>query len=75
MNPSNAIFEAAAIAAYHSKGRTSENVPVDYVLAKYVKKPAGSKPGMVIYHTYRTVIVNPYKEIVVDALNAEKKDG
>jgi len=29
---------------------------------------------MVIYHTYRTVIVNPYKEIVVDALNAEKKE-
>ena len=28
---------------------------------------------MVIYHTYRTVIVNPYKDIVVDPLNAEKK--
>ena len=54
-----AIFEAAAIAAYHSKGRTSENVPVDYVLAKYVKKPAGSKPGMVIFTNNRTVWVNP----------------
>ena len=28
---------------------------------------------MVIYHTYNTVIVNPYKDIVVDPLNAEKK--
>ncbi|MBE5852002.1 MAG: DUF814 domain-containing protein [Lachnospiraceae bacterium] len=54
-----AIFEAAAIAAYHSKGRTSENVPVDYVIAKNVKKPAGSKPGMVIFTGNRTVWVNP----------------
>lgn len=54
-----AIFEAAAIAAYHSKARTSENVPVDYVLAKYVKKPAGAKPGMVIFTNNRTVWVNP----------------
>ena len=40
---------------------------------KQVKKTPGAKPGMVIYHTYRTVIVNPYKDIVVDELNAEKK--
>ena len=53
------IFEAAAIAAYHSKGRTSENVPVDYVPARYVKKPAGAKPGMVIYEHYNTVYVTP----------------
>ncbi|MCI8608501.1 MAG: fibronectin/fibrinogen-binding protein [Firmicutes bacterium] len=53
------IFEAAAIAAYHSKGRTSENVPVDYVQVKYVKKPAGAKPGMVIFTNNRTVWVNP----------------
>lgn len=53
------IFEAAAIAAYHSKGRTSENVPVDYVQVKYVKKPAGSKPGMVIFTNNKTVWVNP----------------
>ena len=41
---------------------------------KQVKKVPGAKPGMVIYHSYRTVIVNPYAEIVVDALNAEKKE-
>ncbi|MEG0923567.1 MAG: NFACT RNA binding domain-containing protein [Anaerovoracaceae bacterium] len=54
-----AIFEAASIAAYHSKGRSSENVPVDYVLVKYVKKPAGAKPGMVIFTNNKTVWVNP----------------
>lgn len=53
------IFEAAAIAAYHSKGRTSENVPVDYVQVKHVKKPAGAKPGMVIFTNNKTVWVNP----------------
>ncbi|WP_276629030.1 NFACT RNA binding domain-containing protein [Eubacterium pyruvativorans] len=54
-----AIFEAAALAAYHSKARTSENVPVDYVQVKHVKKPNGAKPGMVIFTDNRTVYVNP----------------
>lgn len=54
-----AVFEAAAIAAYHSKGRTGENIPVDYVPVRYVKKPAGAKPGMVIFTNNRTVWVNP----------------
>ena len=54
-----AILEAAAIAAYHSKGRDSENVPVDYVQAKYVKKPAGAKPGMVIFTNNMTTWINP----------------
>lgn len=53
------VWEAAAIAAYHSKARTSENVAVDYVPVKYVKKPAGAKPGMVIFTNNRTVYVNP----------------
>ena len=61
-----AIFEAAAAAAYHSKGRESENVPVDYVQAKHVKKPKGAKPGMVIFTGNRTVYVTP-------ALPAESK--
>ena len=39
----------------------------------YPQKKRNAKPGMVIYHSYRTVIVNPYADIVVDPLNAEKK--
>jgi predicted ribosome quality control (RQC) complex YloA/Tae2 family protein len=54
-----ALSEAAAIAAWHSKGRTSDNVPVDYTLAKYVKKPSGAKPGMVIFTNNRTLYVKP----------------
>jgi predicted ribosome quality control (RQC) complex YloA/Tae2 family protein len=46
---------------------------VDVTAVKQVKKAPGSKPGMVIYHTYKTIIVNPYKEIFVDPLNAEQK--
>ncbi len=54
-----AILEAARLAAYHSKARESTNVPVDYTLAKFVSKPAGAKPGMVIYVNNKTVFVDP----------------
>ena len=53
------LFETASIAAYHSKGSGSENVPVDYTKVKYVKKPSGAKPGMVIFTHNRTLYVNP----------------
>lgn len=53
------ILEAAGIAAYHSKGQASENVPVDYCPVKRVKKPNGAKPGMVIFTENKTVWVNP----------------
>lgn len=53
------IYTVASIAAYYSKARSSENVPVDYVPVKHVKKPAGAKPGMVIFTGNRTVWVNP----------------
>ena len=53
------LFAAAAIAAYHSKGADSENVPVDYTKVRYVKKPSGAKPGMVIFTHNRTLYVNP----------------
>ena len=54
-----AILEAARLAAYHSKARESTNVPVDYPLVKHVSKPAGAKPGMVIYVKNKTVLVDP----------------
>lgn len=59
-----AIFEAAAIAAYHSKGQLSENVPVDYAYIKHVKKPSGAKPGMVIFTDNKTVYVTPKLPVV-----------
>lgn len=53
------IYEAAAIAAYHSKAARSANVPVDYVTVRRIKKPSGAKPGMVIFTGNKTVYVNP----------------
>lgn len=54
-----ALYDAAVLAAYYSKGRGSANVPVDYTEARYVKKPSGAKPGMVIYTHQHTVYVTP----------------
>ncbi|MBQ1506893.1 MAG: NFACT family protein [Ruminococcus sp.] len=54
-----AITEAARLAAYHSKARNSSNVPVDYTLVKYVSKPNGAKPGMVIYTNNKTIYADP----------------
>lgn len=58
--PNNDILiKCAEIAAYHSKAKLSSNVPVDMCEVKYVKKPNGSKPGMVIYTHNETFNVQP----------------
>ena len=57
--PETPIVEAAALAAYYSGARGATKVPLNYALIKYVKKPAGAKPGMVIYTNYKTVIAEP----------------
>ena len=72
--PDDTITQAAQLAAYYAETAGGRNIPVDVTPVKQVKKVPGAKPGMVIYHSYRTVIVNPYPDIVVDALNAEKKE-
>ena len=53
------VTEAAQLAAWFSQARGGQNVPVDVTAVKNVKKPAGAKPGMVVYYTYRTVYVTP----------------
>ena len=73
--PDDTITQAAQLAAHYSESVGGQNLPVDVTPVRQVKKIPSGKPGMVIYHTYRTVIVNPYPDIVVDALNAEKKEG
>ena len=72
--PDNTITQAAQLAAYYSETGDGQNVAVDVTPVRQVKKIPGGKPGMVIYHTYKTVIANPYPDIVVDALNAEKTE-
>ncbi len=68
--PEQTLFEAAQLAAYHSKGRSSSQVPVDYTAVKFVKKPAGAKPGMVIFTNNRTLFVAP-DETLVESLKAK----
>jgi predicted ribosome quality control (RQC) complex YloA/Tae2 family protein len=59
-NPSDvALEEAGILAAYYSKAKNSTKVPVDYTKVKNLKKPNGSKPGMVIYHTNHTLYTEP----------------
>ncbi len=68
--PEQTLFEAAMLAAYHSKGRESSQVPVDYTAVKFVKKPAGAKPGMVIFTNNRTLFVAP-DEALCERLKAK----
>ena len=58
------LHEAALLAAYYSQAQGGSNVPVDYTSVKYVKKPAGARPGMVVYETYRTLYVTPDEETI-----------
>lgn len=72
--PDDTVTQAAQLAAYYAETSGGQNISVDVTPVRQVKKVPSGKPGMVIYHTYRTVVVNPYPDIVVDALNAEKKE-
>ena len=57
------LTEAAQLAAYFSQARDGSKVPVDYTPVKYVKKPAGARPGMVVYTTCQTAVVEPDAEL------------
>ena len=58
------LMEAASLAAYFSQAQGSTKVPVDYTPVKFVKKPAGARPGMVVYTTYQTMLADPDEELV-----------
>ena len=73
--PDNTVTQAAQLAAYYAETGGGQNIPVDVTRVKQVKKIPSGKPGMVIYHTYRTVVANPYPDIRIDPLNAEKPDN
>ncbi|MFD1419086.1 Rqc2 family fibronectin-binding protein [Companilactobacillus keshanensis] len=60
----NSIVEAAQIAAYYSKARDSNKVPVDYVQVRNIRKPNGAKPGFVIFEGQKTILVDPDRKLV-----------
>ena len=68
--PDRAFEEAAGLAAYYSKGRDGDKVEVDYIQKKHIKKPAGTAPGFVIYHTNYSMVASPscnLKELIETA--------
>ena len=69
--PNSTLNEAANLAAYYSKASNSSLVPVDYTPKKFVKKPNGAKPGMVIYETNKTAYITPNEKLIE---NLEKID-
>ena len=58
------LNEAACLATWFSQARDGGKVPVDYTPVKFVKKPAGARPGMVVYTTYETAWVTPSQDLV-----------
>ena len=57
--PDRTFEEAGRLAAYYSKGRTAPKVEIDYIQKKHVKKPAGAKPGFVVYYTNYSLMAQP----------------
>lgn len=56
--PDRTFEEAGRLAAYYSKGREQEKVEIDYIQKKHVKKPAGAKPGFVVYYTNYSLMID-----------------
>ncbi|MDO4749447.1 MAG: NFACT RNA binding domain-containing protein [Eubacteriales bacterium] len=53
------LMQAASLAAYYSQSREGGRVAVDYTQVRFVKKPSGARPGMVIYTDYKTLFAVP----------------
>ena len=53
------IEEAAALAAYWSKGKTAKKVSVAYTMVKHVTKPRGGAPGQALLRRDKTIVVEP----------------
>ena len=67
--PERSIEQAAVIAAHYSQGRGGAKIPVDYTMLRFVKKPSGALPGMVLYTDYQTCMAES-DETLVERLRA-----
>lgn len=72
--PDAALEEAAMLAAFFSKGKEAEKVPVDYTFRENVKKPKGARPGMVVYDPYWTILINPSDDRLDALLSRPRTD-
>ena len=71
--PDTTLLEAASIAATLSKAKNALKVAVDYAPRKNVRKPAGAKPGMVVYEGYNTLLVDPSPSLYDKLLNRPRE--
>ncbi len=72
--PAATLNEAGCLAAYFSQAKNSSAVPVDYARRKFVKKPSGAKPGMVVYTNQKTMYITPDKAVVEGLEKNGKKE-
>lgn len=74
--PDTTLYEAAVLAAIHSKASSSGKAEIDYTEIKFVKKPPGAKPGMVTYSNFKTILVPPDVSVMERcAKNKSKKNA
>jgi len=59
--PQEVLERAAQLAAYYSKGRDSGKVPVMFTKVKYLRKPKGAKPGLVLVQREEGTLLVPPK--------------
>ncbi|MEK6712540.1 MAG: NFACT RNA binding domain-containing protein [Nitrospinota bacterium] len=57
--PEEALLQAAALAAYHSRGRGDSRVRVDYLPVERLRRPRGGRPGQVTFTGQRTLLGSP----------------
>lgn len=69
--PSSTLEEAGLLAAYFSRGKNSNHIPVDYTQRRNVKKPKNAKTGMVIYDNFKTIIIDPSLERIQELVKVE----
>lgn len=56
--PDRTFEEAGRLAAHFSKAKDQDKIEIDYIEKKHVKKPAGGKPGFVVYYTNYSLVID-----------------
>jgi predicted ribosome quality control (RQC) complex YloA/Tae2 family protein len=61
--PFRTVIEAAQLAAFYSQARNELKAAVNYTQRRYVTKPPRSKSGLVRLSSFKTVLVEPKRQI------------
>ena len=58
------LLEAATLAATLSRARSATKVEVDFCAVQHIRRRPGTRPGMVLYDKYETIVVRPDPDLV-----------